>query len=401
MKKLSTILYGLILCVLLVFILKISTPDVPKGMVRIPADDSMNGFYMDVYEVTNADYKKFIDANPQWQKGKALASVVGNRYLSIWNDNMYPTGKANHPVVNVSWFAAKAYAEWVGKDLPTEAQWERAARGTPVAKQYDAVVSISFGFPAARATLTEKKYPWGNAEPRSRANYDRYTPTTNFSDPPTKEVGGYFANEYGLYDMAGNVAEWCLDGLDFDDIRGRYHQTRGGSWFDSADGIQLTKRSQYPADGAVATLGFRCVLSMTETKSTQVETEMASFLYHKMRHQFESTRHSTSAVFTENTDLNAKFNEIVMSNTGYAGTFGEKLINVFREVITAQMRPDAPSQDSSPERLAANYNLILQLWRRYLEIHFEHSERSIYGKLDLFRESVAENMNDIVLKDER
>ena len=134
MKHLSTILYGLILCVLLAFILKISTPDVPKDMALIPADDSMGGFYMDVYEVTNADYKKFIDANPQWQKDKALVSVVGNKYLSLWDDNMYPTGKANHPVVNVSWFAAKAYAEWIGKDLPTEKQWERAARGTPVGK---------------------------------------------------------------------------------------------------------------------------------------------------------------------------------------------------------------------------------------------------------------------------
>ncbi|MDD9975604.1 MAG: formylglycine-generating enzyme family protein, partial [Candidatus Poribacteria bacterium] len=220
MKNLSTIFYGLILFGLLVFILKVSTPDVPKRMVFIPAGDGMDAFYMDVYEVTNADYKKFIDANPQWQKDKALISIVGNKYLSVWDNNMYPKGKANHPVVNVSWFAAKAYAEWVGKDLPTDAQWERAARGTPIGKRYTSVASITFGFPAARATLIEKKYPWGDAEPQSRANYNRYTPTTDFSDPPTREVGSYFPNEYGLYDMAGNVAEWCLDGLNFDDIRG-------------------------------------------------------------------------------------------------------------------------------------------------------------------------------------
>ena len=66
MKNLSTILYGLILCILLVLILKISTPDAPKDMVLIPAGDDIDGFYMDVYEVTNADYKEFIDVNPQW-----------------------------------------------------------------------------------------------------------------------------------------------------------------------------------------------------------------------------------------------------------------------------------------------------------------------------------------------
>ena len=120
MKNLSTILYGLILCVLLIFVIKISTSDVPEGMVRIPADDSIGAFYIDMYEVTNAEYKKFVDANPQWQKDKALTSVVSNKYLSLWSDNMYPKGKKNHPVVNVSWFAAKAYAEWLGKDLPTE-----------------------------------------------------------------------------------------------------------------------------------------------------------------------------------------------------------------------------------------------------------------------------------------
>ena len=58
--------------------------------------------------------------------------------------------------------------------------------------------------------------------------------------------------------MAGNVAEWCLDGLNFDNIRGRYHRVRGGSWFDGAEGIRITRKSQYPVDGAVATLGFRC-----------------------------------------------------------------------------------------------------------------------------------------------
>ena len=400
MKHLSTILYGLILCVLLAFILKISTPDVPKDMALIPADDSMGGFYMDVYEVTNADYKKFIDANPQWQKDKALVSVVGNKYLSLWDDNMYPTGKANHPVVNVSWFAAKAYAEWIGKDLPTEKQWERAAHGTPVGKQYDAITSISFGFPAARATLIEKRYPWGDAEPQSRANYNRYTPTTDFRDPPTEEVGSYLPNEYGLYNMAGNVAEWCLDGLDFDDIRGRHHRTRGGSWFDSAEGIQITKRSQYPVDGAVATLGFRCVLSTVASKSTtKVATEIASFLYDEMRSQFDNASYNVSRGYTRRADLDREFAEIVRSNTGYPYTFEKELIGVFREVYAKQMAADTSPKDTPSKSPTINRDLILHLWRLYLEIHFEHSKKSIYEKLRLLEQNVAENIDSIIEQD--
>ncbi|MCG8624533.1 MAG: formylglycine-generating enzyme family protein, partial [Proteobacteria bacterium] len=194
MKTLTSILYGLILCVLFILAIKMNTPDVPEGMTLIPAGGGIDAFYMDAYEVTNTQYRKFMDANPQWQKDKALTSIVGEGYLSGWNGNMYPREKANHPVVNVGWFAAKAYAEWVGKELPTEAQWERAARGS----------------------LEDKKYPWGDAKPRKRANYNRYTRSTNFRNPPTKQVGSYAPNKYGLYDMAGNVEEWCLDRLDAD-----------------------------------------------------------------------------------------------------------------------------------------------------------------------------------------
>ena len=401
MKNLSTIFYGLILCVLLVFILKVSTPDVPEGMARIPTNDGMDGFYIDIYEVTNAAYKKFIDANPQWQKDKALTSVVGNKYLSLWDGDMYPKGKADHPVVNVSWFAAKAYAEWVDKDLPTEAQWERAARGAPIAKKYNSVGFISFGFPAARATLMEKKYPGGDAEPQSRANYNRYTPMIDFSDPPTKAVGSYLPNEYGLYDMAGNVAEWCLDGLNFEEVRGRYHRVRGGSWYDGAEGIQITKRSQYPVDGAVATLGFRCVLPMTETRSTNVETEIASFLYDEIRSEFDNACYSVSKGYTARADLDLRFAEIVASITGYPHTFGKNLISVFREVSTEQMELDVPSKNNSSERPTVNHDLMLRLWRLYLEVHFEHSEKSMYEKLRLFRERVAKSINDIVVKDRR
>ena len=143
---------------------------------------SIDAFFMDKYEVTNLEYQQFVLANPDWQKDRIDGGFHDGRYLKHWTGNEYPSGKADHPVVYVSWYAAMAYAQWTGKRLPTEAEWEYAARGG----------------------LSGKKYPWGDGIDSSKANYDR-----NVKD--TTAVGKYPPNGYGLYDMAGNVWEWCLD----------------------------------------------------------------------------------------------------------------------------------------------------------------------------------------------
>jgi len=144
-------------------------------------------FYMDVSEVSNASYKRFVDANPMWQKVYIDSAYHTGDYLKDWSGNTYPLGKENHPVTFVSWYAANAYAEWAGKRLPTVAEWQYAARGG----------------------LVGKRYPLGDTISHNDANYSG----TGGKDvwEGTSPVASFPPNGYGLYDMAGNVLEWCDD----------------------------------------------------------------------------------------------------------------------------------------------------------------------------------------------
>ena len=257
----------------------IETP--PKGMVLIPAgtfqmgiededtrDDEqpvhtvhVDAFYMDKYEVTNAQFKAFVDANPRWRKDNIDAKFHVGTYLYDWNGNDYPAGYANYPVVTVSWYAAMAYAEWAGTRLPTEAEWEYAARGG----------------------LAGKKYPWGNTISPADANYGQNVDETT-------AVGQYAANGYGLYDMAGNVFEWCLDEFDVDfyavsdnsrnpTAGGKTIQwlrenfttipthlrrvLRGGCWASSALLLRVADRDYCTPTGTHWNVGFRCAKAVT------------------------------------------------------------------------------------------------------------------------------------------
>ena len=209
-----------------------------KPMHRVYVD----AFYIDKYEVTNAEYKKFIDANPQWRKDRIPRAYHAGSYLNHWNGNNYPIGKGNHPVTYVSWYAAMAYSKWAGKRLPTEAEWEKAASGTLV----------------------------GN---------------TGGGVGDTTPVGNYPPNGYGLYDMVGNVWEWCLDEYDLDFYASSPHRNpiagangvsvivnsftviktprvlRGGAWPYAAS-TQITDRYVGPPVRADFSTGFRCVRSV-------------------------------------------------------------------------------------------------------------------------------------------
>ena len=218
----------------------------------------VDAFYMDIYEVTNAQYKMFVDANPQWQKDHVPWRYHDGNYLKDWDENNYPIGKGDHPVANVSWHGARAYAKWVDKRLPTQAEWEKAARGG----------------------LTGQRYPWGNSIDFSKANHARNVGGTT-------PVGSYPPNRYGLYDMVGNVWEWCLDGRDrdfyktspgrnpiagadsvTDIIKGFFNRKswrvlRGGSWIRFARDVEISSGDSSPPNFSDDDFGFRCVKPIT------------------------------------------------------------------------------------------------------------------------------------------
>ena len=219
----------------------------------------VDSYYIDKYEVTNAKFKQFVDANPQWQKDRIPRKFHNSQYLDLWQGNSYPPDKEDHPVVYVSWYAAMAYAKWEGKRLPTEAEWEKAARGE----------------------LVGLRYTWGNIVDPSKANYGGQVGDTT-------SVGSYPANDYGLYDMVGNVMEWCLDGYETDfysrsprlnpiaggvltDIVNNFQDVisrravRSGCWYNVPLHVRIADRYGTNPDHASKGRGFRCTGSATSS----------------------------------------------------------------------------------------------------------------------------------------
>ena len=182
-------------------------------------------FYIDVTEVTVGQFKKFLKSS-----GYKPAEPID------WNKvyKYSPTDK--HPMIYVTWHDATAYAKWVGKRLPTEKEWEYAARGG----------------------LIKKEYVWGDYEAVARdyANYDG----TGGKDKREycAPVGSFKLNGYGLYDMAGNVWEWCQDWYDSNKTR---RVLRGGSWNDPSSNLRAANRFGYFSSNTYYYVGFRCVVS--------------------------------------------------------------------------------------------------------------------------------------------
>jgi len=212
---------------------KISSRDEVE-MVRIPmisgyteVDDPIyQDFYMDVTEVTVGQFKKFLKSS-----GYKPEKPIDWAELFKFS----PTDK--HPMIRVSWHHATAYAKWAGKRLPTEAEWEFAARGG----------------------LVNKTFPWGDDESIAREYANFYgTGGKDQWDNSTAPVGSFRPNGYGLYDMAGNVWEWCQDWYDSDhDSR----VLRGGSWYNHLITTYLRVASRYGSNPSNTYFrnGFRCV----------------------------------------------------------------------------------------------------------------------------------------------
>lgn len=174
----------------------------------------LDAFYIDIFEVTNGDYKRFVEA-------------TGHKEPKDWIIYGYKEDKKDYPVVYVSFEDALEYCKWVGKRLPTEEEWEKAARGTD-----------------------GRIYPWGNKFRKDKAN----TSLSGIVGTTNVHLYRKGVSPYGIYNMAGNVWEWTSS-----DYNDHTKVAKGGSWGLSHRFARTFERIGLPPDTKVNNLGFRCV----------------------------------------------------------------------------------------------------------------------------------------------
>ncbi|MGV8118649.1 MAG: formylglycine-generating enzyme family protein [Candidatus Xenobiia bacterium LiM19] len=202
----------------------------------------LDAFYIYKYEVTNGQFEKF-------------AGKTG--YKSRWGwDRYFRPGMQRHPVISVTWEDAQAYCIWARAKLPTEAQWEKAARGTD-----------------------GRKYPWGNSWSEKRCNWWKEPlsadMTGSYTTRWTVPVGSFplGASPYGLCDMSGNAMEWCRDWYSEKYYSGRLlknpqgpptgqeHALRGGSWYNDVTAcMRCANRFKSMPMRSDKDIGFRCIV---------------------------------------------------------------------------------------------------------------------------------------------
>ena len=269
--------------------------DVPNDMVLIPAgvfqmgsanplagaDEhpqhtvSLSAFYLDTYEVTNRQFRKFVKAKryktTAETTGKAWVYVEDQQWTEVsgawWRkpegkESVFASRRGSHPVVTVSWEDAKAYCEWAEKRLPTEAEWEYAARGgSPTNMWLGNKHSELRGLGNVADQTHKQKFP------------ERPWPILEHYDDEyvrTAPVGMFEPNAWGLYDMIGNAWEWVADWYSEKyysqsprknpqgPLKGHFKVLRGGSWATSPEYLGTGVRIFNSPTSRNAAHGFRC-----------------------------------------------------------------------------------------------------------------------------------------------
>ena len=215
----------------------------------------LNKYWIDIYEVTNEKYLEFVKATGHRPALDDTCETPACHEGNLWKGKSFPKEIRNQPVTQVNWFDAEAYCKWRGKRLPTEAEWEKAARG-----------------------LAGNLYPWGNNPPPGKATYRRKWRGVNTMTDVGSYPGG--ASVYGVHDLAGNVWEW-VDGWyerkyyqkkikdnPKGPETGKFRVVRGGSWVNFEDSLHSAFRRWSRPEVQFNDTGFRCAKDAVDETQT-------------------------------------------------------------------------------------------------------------------------------------
>ncbi len=208
-------------------------------------DVFVNNFYIDKFELTNGRYLEFVKAT-----NHRVPQNPKNATRNLWQGDTITESLTDRPVVNVDWADANAYCQWAGKRLPTEAEWEKAAKGT-----------------------ADRRFPWGNVEPTNKhLNFNQQW----IGEKTLMPVGSYELGKspFGVYDMAGNVWEWVNDWYDAKYYEkspaknptgpetGTKRVLRGSGWQNETPTVRIFTRVDSDPTIRNESTGFRCAMDV-------------------------------------------------------------------------------------------------------------------------------------------